>query len=292
MYAGRSVPSGRPRVNQPTGFRGYGNRGPTYYYGHRHDYIFFPTAWVDEATGRSYEKGYYDENGQYYPNVAFEKDGRFENVLCHCPYCGQDSLISPSTEQVTARNLECPNCGAPMEIRSELDSYRTAAAGASFTPQQGQKKRRRWLIPVIIIAILAVLGSIGNNLEEEEPQQIDFQMTNNNSPSDTDLFGKTIYLVGSGGQSFAITSNPADKKLVWDSEYESYYDADSDCWLWYNTDVEPPVWQYWYEGISSDYGDYGWMEHDEDGWWIEASYGNWIQLPASYDSSHLWFISE
>ena len=45
-----------------------------------------------------------------------------------------------------------------------------------------------------------------------------------------------------------------------------------------------------YEGISSDYGDYGWMEHDSEGWWIEASEGNWIPLPSSYDSSGLWYI--
>ena len=32
------------------------------------------------------------------------------------------------------------------------------------------------------------------------------------------------------------------------------------------------------------------MEHDEDGWWIEASYGNWIQLPDKYPTDNLWYI--
>ena len=70
------------------------------------------------------------------------------------------------------------------------------------------------------------------------------------------------------------------------------FDEDSDCWLWYTTEVDPPVWQYWVEGISSDFGDYGWMEHDEDGWWIEASNGNWIELPDRYDADGLWYIGD
>ena len=32
------------------------------------------------------------------------------------------------------------------------------------------------------------------------------------------------------------------------------------------------------------------MEHDSEGWWIEASEGNWIPLPSTYDSSDLWYI--
>ena len=54
--------------------------------------------------------------------------------------------------------------------------------------------------------------------------------------------------------------------------------------------MTPNVWQYWAEGISSDYGDYGWMEHDEDGWFIEADQGVWIEVPAWYDTSRLWYF--
>ena len=82
----------------------------------------------------------------------------------------------------------------------------------------------------------------------------------------------------------------ADRILYYDSDADSYYDEATACWLWYNTDVEPAIWQYWYEGISSDFGDYGWMEHDSDGWWIEESEGNWIPLPDQYDASQLWLV--
>ena len=104
-------------------------------------------------------------------------------------------------------------------------------------------------------------------------------------------FGSTIILEQAGPDSYSISSaKTGDKKLVWDAGADSYYDADTDCWLWYNTDVEPAVWQYWYEGISSDFDESGWMEHDADGWYIEAYEGDWIALPTQYDTSGLWYI--
>jgi hypothetical protein len=81
--------------------------------------------------------------------------------------------------------------------------------------------------------------------------------------------------------------------LQFDRETGNYYDRESDCWLWLNTDVTPSVWQYWYEGISSDFGDYGWMEWSEKdrAWYIETSAGNWNRLPSRYDTSSLWHIA-
>jgi hypothetical protein len=73
---------------------------------------------------------------------------------------------------------------------------------------------------------------------------------------------------------------------------ENYYDPETDCWFYFNE--EAGVWQYWYEGISSNYGDYGWMEYDEieDQWYIEQSYGNWVELPDHYldEYDYLWHM--
>ena len=91
-----------------------------------------------------------------------------------------------------------------------------------------------------------------------------------------------------GAYRAALNDETHDKTLVWIPEIEDWYDEDSDCYLWYNNKFS--VWQYWYEGISSDYGDFGWMEHDDDGWYIEVSQGNWIILPAKYDTDRLWYI--
>ena len=132
-------------------------------------------------------------------------------------------------------------------------------------------------------------SSNSNYYQEQTVQQY-----NDNSDLSSG-FGSEIRLNLSGQNAYHYAGSADqtyDKRLVWDSDADSYYDASTECWLWYNTDVEPPIWQYWYEGISSDYGDYGWMEHDSSGWYIEKSQNNWIQLPAQYDTSKLWYIVE
>ena len=298
--AASSVPK-RPRVNQPTGFRPLGGRGSSWVYGRRHDYVYYPFAWTDTSTGTYYEKGYYDENGQRYENVAFEKNGKYENVLCHCPYCDQDSLLTLDAENVKTHSLQCPHCNGPMEIKSQLDEYAATGYTDSGTrtggTEQPKKKRHIGLIVVGILAALGIISSIGNSGSEQvdvyDPPQQGY-VTNYTDSSNVSLFGEEVYMVSAGDGAYAITSEGSgyDKVMIWSSYDDSYYDADSDCWIWCNTDVEPPVWQYWYEGISSDFGDYGWMEHEETGWYIEASAGNWIELPDSYSTEGLWYIAE
>ena len=85
--------------------------------------MYYPESWTDQDTGVSYEKGYYDENGQYYNSVAFPNEGKYENVVCHCPYCNQDTILNLTADDVSAHNLQCPHCGGPMDILSELDDY-------------------------------------------------------------------------------------------------------------------------------------------------------------------------
>ena len=93
-----------------------------------------------------------------------------------------------------------------------------------------------------------------------------------------------------GGNKKDIFVSEIGRTCKWDSEYDCYYDEPTDCYFWKNDTIDPPQWQYWYEGISSDYGDYGWMEYDFDEkiWYIEKSDGDWIRLPKSYDTTDLW----
>lgn len=106
-----------------------------------------------------------------------------------------------------------------------------------------------------------------------------------------DLFGYEIYLCETASGAYGITDlNSGTRTLVWDDSEESYYDRDTELWAWYNTDVTPSLWQYWYEPISGDYGDYGWMEYEGGVWYIEANAGNWIPVPDRYDTSSLWHI--
>lgn len=112
--------------------------------------------------------------------------------------------------------------------------------------------------------------------------------------ANTEIFGRELFLDKTGKDSYTIVTEADDfeKKLRWSDEYQSYYDPESDCYLWYNNNVTPNLWQYWYEGISSDYEEYGWMEYEPDGWFIEESDSSWVELPAQYDTSKLWHIEE
>ena len=271
-----SPPPSRPRVNQPTGYKPTGSsQRPRHVYGRRHDYVYYPTPWVDSSTGTSYEKGYYDENGNRYDDVAFSQDGVYKNVLCHCPYCGQDAVMDLSASDVGVKQLQCPGCGGPLEIRSMLDdAVQGSAPSGSVTRQDAPKKKRGCaillyaLLAFVILSALTVFSSLRQ------------------------LNTRSLQLVSTGYNSYRVADSDEspDLTLSWDKESESYYDPDSECWVWYNTDVTPNVWQYWVEGISSDYGDYGWMEHDADGWFIEADQGVWIEVPAWYDTSGLWYL--
>ena len=290
----------RPRVNQPVGYRPTGGRPPSYFYGRRHDYIFYPVAWVDSSSGKSYESGYYDENGNHYDSVAVKKDGKYDNVVCHCPYCGQDTVMTLDAETAAAQSLQCRSCGGPMEIKSALDDYVSGAGTTSGVVSyeeaeairdRKRKKRRFWIIAILLVFLLllwssAARSSSGSAIQSGYSQNV-------SSPDyDLELFGETIYLRRLSGNAYEIgqSSSGADKVITWSDDDECYYDEQSDCYLWYNYNLDPAIWQYWYEGISSDY-DSGWMEHGADGWFIETSSG-WIELPEEYDADALWYIDD
>jgi hypothetical protein len=112
--------------------------------------------------------------------------------------------------------------------------------------------------------------------------------------SNPDIFGNTIYLVrnSSGAYSIVTDSSKAEYTLEYDKNEDSYYCRKLDEWFWYNTDVEPSIWQYWTENISGDYRGYGWMEHDSEGWWIETFNKNWVLVPSHYDTSKLVYIEQ
>lgn len=283
-----------------------GTLRPSYYYGRRHDYVYYPESWVDESSGRSYAKGYYDENGQYYENVAFEKDGKYENVVCHCPYCDRDTILNLDAGSAGKQDLECPHCGGKMEIRSELDDVlsqgnentHTYNSAASLENAFNQKKKKPKIWPLIFGA--AVLMLLFNNFFRSRQTSeywsngttVPLTISEPVSYSSLMELGDTVYLNKTGAHTYALAPSDAtrgDKVLTWYDDYDSYYDPVSDCYIWYNDAVG--IWQYWYEGISSDYGDYGWMEHYDDGWFIEAEDSEWVPLPTKYDQARLWYIA-
>ena len=153
--------------------------------------------------------------------------------------------------------------------------YKHFASG-SFNIGDHTNKKGFVSIQDVKIGIIGKDGTYAAPAEEAAPE--------------IEVTGLEIHLKKTGNNSYSVTSDGGDKTIVWDGSADSYYDKDTGCWAWFNTDTVPNSWQYWYEGISSDYGDYGWLEHGSDGWFVEASAGNWIPLPSTYDTSGLWYI--
>ena len=121
LPAGRIIK--RARTRQPEGYTASSSssRRTTRHYCVHHNYVYYPTSWTDSRTGTHYQSGYYDENGQFYEDVAFKRNGRYYNVLCACDYCGTQVKKDLSGEG--DQTLVCQQCGAPLRIVSALDEY-------------------------------------------------------------------------------------------------------------------------------------------------------------------------
>lgn len=292
----------RSRSNQPRGYvaREHHDIEPIPHYGLHHNYYYYPLSWTDEATGQRYEKGYYDEDGQYYENVVFRRsDGVYQNVVCQCEYCDTVSKI----DWTEGGPLICPQCGGTMKRLSALDEYTQDPLyqKARQTPgyvdyaDAGKKERHRTLrravlwIGLLVLVILGVSAMI--RWTSNRTPQYNYTQPPEPALSNVELFGNRVGLVQTAPGVYRIsTDREYDRIMRWVPDEDSYYEPESDLYLWYNRDVEPPLWQYWYEPISGDYGEYGWMEYEDGAWFIEASYGNWIEVPARYDTSPLWHI--
>ncbi len=305
---GRVIP--RERNHQPTGYPQYSNRGgPSTHYARKHNYVYYPADWTDSASGASYRKGYYDENGAYYERVVFRKDGVYKDVPCTCEFCGVTAMYTFSSGEA----LVCRQCGAPLRIEAILDEYtqdpeytayeirypesKIKSSGGDGT---GKAAKRGFLLAFFGVILLLLLlpslaGSCGSGRTRDdtlyalpsEPMVYEDPVKTN-----LEIFGDTLYLDQTeagyilspdGGESW-------DRKLTWDYGQDSYYDRQAECWIWYNTEVSPNLWQYWYEGISSEYGEYGWMEYEPEGWFIEVDDGKWAPLPEHFVSERLWHM--
>ena len=240
----------------------------------RHDYQYYPSRWYDESTGTQYEAGYYDENGQYYKNVAIKNGNSYETQL-QCDYCGTQIKLKWQEGAIPS----CPNCGALLNEVADNSVIEDKLQDQILSSSSGDFGRRLKRIAVtmflFMIALPMLMFACMRKIVTENKRAESSYVQEENSDD-------SIYI------------DVLDRYCYWDDEYECYYDEPTDCYFVYADEVDPPEWQYWYEGISSDYGDYGWMSYhyDEGLWYIETSNGNWEVLPDSYDTSELWHVPE
>lgn len=140
---------------------------------------------------------------------------------------------------------------------------------------------------IVIICALTVL--IYTGISEKKA---DMEYRSEKRESNENLYGKYLYLDKIDEDVYKVVSedeNP-ERRLEWNEEFCGYYDDLSDGYVWY--DVKREQWRYWFNGISSDYKDYGWMVYKPEGWRVQKDYADWIKLPEKYDRSKLWYIRQ
>lgn len=265
--SGRS--SCRTRSSQPYGWHSTSSATIRFYHCVSHDYNYYPEDWTAED-GKSFEAGYYDENGQHYNNVLIVGS----TTMLRCAYCGNRMVY-----QWKEGNLPtCDRCGAQFEI-DITDTAEVESDRATWGVDESVKRTFSEIHPIGKLAIGVMVAAALLPL---------FM-----------LFGAVVYTITS-----VFTSNEPEvrNESVQNSIYveeigrtcyqdgEDWYDSQTECWFYFNDGQ----WQYWYEGISSDYGDYGWMEYDmdESAWYIEVENGQWVHLPETYDTTNLWHMND
>lgn len=276
----------RTRYNQPVGYYPSWTwlflpryRRPRTYYCRNHTYVFYPQSWTDNS-GRTYQSGYYDENGQYYKDLALKNYDSLHEVLCECENCGYVINRSLDEDDITT----CPKCGSNMKIITNVDEF--------IAEEEKQKRGNVWkTIGFALIAVVVPVIFIGWLFTSIRNRPTTYYYNTNTQPPVsvvTPSAKESITLKKLDDNRYALDTNSTDKTIVYIADEDSYYDEETGLWLWFNEEYK--VWQYWYEPISANYSDYGWMEHDSDGWWIERYAGDWIQVPSHYDTSKLWYI--
>ncbi len=167
----------------------------------------------------------------------------------------------------------CDKCGAQLQA-DVTDDAQSPAAGTD-TVRNTHSDLKDWIftwsVIAVVILIYVVIGFAFIHVAGKEGDTSRSQTGSTKNSVYVSEIGRTCYLDG-----------------------EDWYDSTTHCWFWFNDEEAPAQWQYWYEGISSDYGDYGWLEYDmeEDAWFVEVSDGNWVHLPSGYDTSGLWHMRD
>ena len=269
-YSARSrtphIPRVRERRHQPVGYMSGGGRTVSRYHMQSHDYDYYPVSWT-APDGRRFEKGYYDEEGNYYRNVFVPGT----TLLLSCTYCGNQMLYSCKEGELPC----CSNCGAQFQI-DIMDRQPEAREDSAASVRRSAKIAVVLLIIFMAMtfgscALFVMVGTAITIFGDSPSRTVTTETASRKNSVYVEEIGRTCYLDG-----------------------EDWYDSETKCWFWFNDEETPYQWQYWYEDISSDYWDYGWMEYssDEDTWYVEVQDGQWVVLPEIYDTSSLWHFTD
>lgn len=255
--------------------------------------MYVSESWMDEKAGVAYRKGYYDENGKYYDadTVAFKKpDGSYEAHYV-CEYCGTELEANWKEGFYPS----CKNCGAEMNKMPVYIDEIINIGNTDSTYSNSYKPTKKMLTTFLVSTLLSIMApiiilvimfsSITRTVRDTYTEVEQVQETETN----LEIYGNDIYLDEISENVYCICTqqDEYEKHITWDYGAQAYYDYDSNCYLWYNTDVSPNLWQYWYDDIAGD-NYYGWMECEGDEWYIEISDTEWEKYEG--DTAQLWHI--
>jgi len=250
-------------------------------------YAFGYKGASDYSYGENLETPKEDYN--YYPGLKLLDGTNGTNkivdseMLFVCEYCNTEIKAAWNEGQKPL----CPNCNAQMTegcfvedelVRNDFDKYYSSDATKRYRKLLKIFETTKTItLIVVMFMVIAVATAVYQSHITNRNQTISSSNTENNQDKDSlyiEALGRTCY---------------------WVNEYESYYDPVTDCYFWYNNKIDHPDWQYWYEGISSKYDGYGWMEYDyiEEQWYIETSNGKWEKLSENIAKSNtirLWHM--
>ena len=236
-----------------------------------HNYTYVPYDYTD-SNGSRKQSGYYDENGTYYEKGSFENQA----MELTCPYCDSKSKIV-WTEGALPR---CPVCGGQYDLNPQTPI--TTSYSTSYTSRTKKNKARPFLLIAITIAVLCIVNLFVMRLSRKESNPKSSNATYKTTQQTKTSSDRDIYVEEIG------------RTCTWDYDYEWWVDKKSGCYFYFDETIAPSQWKYWYDGIGDDYGDYGWMEYDDDEgvWYIESSENNWEVLPDKYDLKGVWHMKD
>ena len=78
--------------------------------GMNHDYVYYDKPY--EVDGKTYQPGYYDENGTRYDNLMMKNADGSNTLILTCEYCGTTTKLDWKEGDVP----HCSKCGAPLDI--------------------------------------------------------------------------------------------------------------------------------------------------------------------------------
>ena len=217
-----------------------------------------------------------------------------------CEYCNTVSTLTIDGDG----SIVCPVCGAPVPP----EFIRDATAPVNVTPAYGTANaetaygRKRKMNPIIkafiTVAVIYFAIIVVYRAYHAAIHRAFFNLDSSRSspgvstsaPVSTSSAVSTSTGTTTAGNGESVYVPALSRTVYWNDENESFYDKPTDCYFFWNDEIDYPDWQYWYEDISSDYGDYGWMEWDGDEgrWYIETGEDEWEVLPSKYDTSGLW----